>query len=69
VSPIFSRLSQLRVLLPRLKRCLVWAQGYAAYAEYDRALILFMDDMGTSDKTCLPYGHYRTPTEEEIRRG
>jgi peptidoglycan/xylan/chitin deacetylase (PgdA/CDA1 family) len=52
-----------------LKRCLVWAQGYAAYAEYDHALILFMDDPGTPDKTFLPYWHYRTPSEEEIRRG
>ena len=52
-----------------LKRILVWAQGYAVYAEYDRSLILFMDDWGTSDKTYLPYWHYRTPTEEEIRSG
>ena len=63
--------SQLQNQLVRdlLKRCLVWAQGYAVYAEYERAIILFMDDMGTSDKTYLPYWHYRTPTEEEIRRG
>ena len=52
-----------------LKRCLVWAQGYAVYAEYDRALILFMDDPGTPDKTFLPYWHYRTPPEEQIRAG
>ncbi len=52
-----------------LKRCLVWSQGYALYAEYARAIILFMDDMGTSDKTALSYWHYRTPTEEEIRKG
>jgi peptidoglycan/xylan/chitin deacetylase (PgdA/CDA1 family) len=52
-----------------LKRALVWAQGYAVYAEYDRALILFMDDWGTSDKTYLPYWHYKTPTEDEIRTG
>ena len=52
-----------------LKRTLVWAQGYAVYAEYDRALILFMDDWGTSDKTYLSYWHYQTPTEEEIRAG
>src|ERR1035437_5932084 len=52
-----------------LKRMLVWAQGYAVYAEYDRSLILFMDDWGTSDKTYLPYWHYKTPTEEEIRHG
>jgi peptidoglycan/xylan/chitin deacetylase (PgdA/CDA1 family) len=52
-----------------LKRALVWAQGYAVYAEYDRALILFMDDWGTSDKTYLPYWHYQTPTEDEIRTG
>ena len=52
-----------------LKRTLVWAQGYAVYAEYDRALIVFMDDWGTSDKTYLPYWHYKTPTEDEIRSG
>jgi hypothetical protein len=52
-----------------LKRTLVWAQGYAAYAEYDRSAILFTDDWGTSDKTYLPYWHYRTPPEEEIRKG
>lgn len=52
-----------------LKRILVWAQGYAVYAEYDRSLILFMDDWGTSDKTYLPYWHYKTPKEEEIRHG
>ena len=52
-----------------LKRALVWAQGYAVYAEYERALILFMDDWGTSDKTYLPYWHYQTPSEEAIRNG
>jgi hypothetical protein len=52
-----------------LKRSLVWAQGYAVYAEYDRSLILFMDDLGTPDKTFLPYWHYKTPTEAEIRQG
>lgn len=52
-----------------LKRTLVWAQGYAVYAEYDRSLILFMDDWGTSDKTYLSYWHYKTPTEDEIRSG
>jgi peptidoglycan/xylan/chitin deacetylase (PgdA/CDA1 family) len=52
-----------------LKRSLVWAQGYAVYAEYDRALILFMDDPGTPDKTFLPYWHYQTPSEERIRTG
>ena len=52
-----------------LKRALVWAQGYAVYAEYSRSIVLFMDDAGTSDKTYLSYWHYRTPTEDEIRRG
>jgi hypothetical protein len=52
-----------------LKRALVWAQGYAVYAEYERSVILFADDWGTSDKTYLPYWRYRTPTEEEIRQG
>ena len=28
-----------------------------------------MDDWGTPDKTFLPYWHYKTPTEEEIRSG
>lgn len=52
-----------------LKRSLVWAQGYAVYAEYERAVILFTDDWGTSDKTYLPYWHYKTPDDEEIRTG
>jgi hypothetical protein len=52
-----------------LKRCLIWAEGFAVYAEYERSMILFMDDWGTSDKTYLPYWHYKTPTEEEIRAG
>lgn len=52
-----------------VKRSLVWAQGYAVYAEYERAVILFTDDWGTSDKTYLPYWHYKTPDEEEIRKG
>ncbi|MBM3746264.1 MAG: hypothetical protein FJW34_10750 [Acidobacteria bacterium] len=52
-----------------LKRCLVWAQGYALYAEYPRSVVLFLDDMGASDKTMLPYWHYRTLSEEEIRTG
>lgn len=51
------------------KRCLVWAQGYALYAEYPKSIILFMDDMGTSDKAYLSYWHYRTPSEDDIRRG
>ncbi len=51
------------------KRCLVWAQGYALYAEYPRSIILFMDDFGTSDRTYLPYWHYRTLNEEDIRKG
>jgi peptidoglycan/xylan/chitin deacetylase (PgdA/CDA1 family) len=51
------------------KRSLVWAQGYAVYAEYERALILFMDDWGSSDKTYLPYWHYQTPSEDVIRQG
>ena len=62
---------QIRLPLVRdlFKRCLVWAQGYALYREYDQHILLFMDDMGTSDKTFLPYWSYRTPTEEEIRKG
>ncbi len=51
------------------KRCLVWAQGYALYAEYARSILLFMDDMGTSDKTFLSYWSYRTPDEDQIRQG
>jgi hypothetical protein len=51
------------------KRCLVWAQGYALYAEYPRSIILFMDDFGTSDRTYLPYWHYRTLNEDDIRKG
>ena len=51
------------------KRSLVWAQGYALYAEYPRNVILLMDDMGTSEKTYLPYWSYRSLSEEEIRSG
>lgn len=64
-----SALLQNQLVHDLLKRTLVWAQGYAVYPEYDRALILFMDDWGTSDKTYLPYWHYKTPTEDEIRTG
>lgn len=52
-----------------LKRSLVWAQGYALYAEYPKSTILLMDDIGTSDRTFLPYWHYRTLDEEDIRQG
>jgi hypothetical protein len=58
-----------QVIRDLLKRCLVYAQGYALYAEYPKSIVLHMDDMGTSEKTLLPYWHYRTPTEEEIRAG
>jgi peptidoglycan/xylan/chitin deacetylase (PgdA/CDA1 family) len=63
--------SQLHKQLVRdlLKRCLVWAQGYALYAEYNRAVSLFLDDFGASDKTVLSYWHYQTPSEREIRTG
>ena len=52
-----------------LKRSLVWTQGYALYAEYPKTMVLFMDDMGTSDKTFLSYWSYLSPTEETIRKG
>ncbi len=58
-----------QVVRDLFKRSLVWAQGYALYKEYPRHIILFMDDMGTPDKVYLPYWHYRTPTEQEIREG
>ncbi|MBI4875824.1 MAG: hypothetical protein HY822_14405, partial [Acidobacteria bacterium] len=65
--------SNLQIRLPWLrdlfKRSLVWAQGYALYREYPRTMLLFMDDMGTADKTFLSYWSYRTPSEEEIRKG
>ena len=51
------------------KRALVYAQGYMLYAEYPKSLMLFMDDIGTSDRTYLPYWHYRTLDEEAIRKG
>lgn len=57
------------VLRDLLKRSLVWAQGYALYAEYPRSIMLFMDDVGTSDRTYLPYWHYRTLNEQDIRKG
>ncbi len=51
------------------KRSLVWTQGYALYAEYPRSVMLLMDDFGTSDRTYLPYWHYRTLNEDDIRQG
>ncbi len=51
------------------KRALVHAQGYLLYAEYPKSLMLFMDDIGTSDRTYLPYWHYRTLDEDAIRKG
>jgi hypothetical protein len=59
----------LQVVRDLLKRSLVWAQGYALYAEYPHAVMLIMDDIGTSDRTYLPYWHYRTLNEEDTRRG
>ncbi len=52
-----------------LKRSLVWAQGYALYQEHQKSAMLFMDDFGTSDRTYLPYWHYRTLNEGDIRKG
>ncbi|MFB3826589.1 MAG: hypothetical protein ACE15B_07455 [Bryobacteraceae bacterium] len=62
---------QLRKQIVRdlFKRCLVWAQGYALYPEFPRAMLLEMHDMGASDKTFLAYWHYRNLNEDEIRRG
>ena len=51
------------------KRALIHAQGYALYAEYPKSVLLFMDDFGTSDRTYLPYWHYRTLDESAIRKG
>ena len=51
------------------KRALVYAQGYLLYAEYPKSMMLFMDDIGTSDRTYLPYWHYRTLDENAIRKG
>src|SRR2546430_10680171 len=50
-------------------RSLVWPQAYALYAEYRKSIILFTDALGTSDRTYLPYCHYRTLNEEDIRKG
>ncbi len=52
-----------------LKRSLVWTQGYALYGEYPKSMVLFMDDFGTSDRTYLPYWHYKTLDENDIRKG
>ncbi len=60
---------QNQVVRDLLKRSLIWAQGYALYAEYPQTVVLFMDDMGTSDKTFLSYWSYLSPTEETIRKG
>jgi hypothetical protein len=49
------------------KRALVWANGYALYVEYPRTALLFMDDMGASDKTYYSVWHYPTLSEELIR--
>jgi hypothetical protein len=51
------------------KRALIYAQGYMLYAEYPKSMMLFMDDIGTSDRTYLPYWHYRTLDEDAIRKG
>ena len=51
------------------KRSLVWAQGYALYAEYPRHVMLMMDDMGASEKTYLPYWSYPSLSEGQIRAG
>ncbi len=59
----------IQVIRDMLKRSLVWANGYALYAEYPQSVILFMDDFGTSDRTFLPYWHYRTLNEDDIRKG
>ncbi len=63
--------SQINIQIMRdlLKRCLVWANGYALYAEYQKSILMFMDDFGTSDRTYLPYWHYRTLNEDDIRQG
>jgi len=60
---------QMRIQVVRdlFKRCLVWAQRYTLYAEYPKSIVMEMHDMGTSDKTFLPYWHYRTLSEAEIR--
>jgi hypothetical protein len=57
------------ILRDLFKRSLVWAQGYSLYAEYPKSILLFMDDFGTSDRTYLPYWHYRTLNEQDIRKG
>ncbi len=57
------------ILRDLFKRSLVWTQGYALYAEYPRSILLFMDDFGTSDRSYLPYWHYRTLNEQDIRQG
>jgi len=58
-----------QVVRDLFKRALVYAQGYALYAEYPKSVILFMDDFGTSDRTYLPYWHYPTLDENVIRKG
>jgi hypothetical protein len=58
-----------QILRDLFKRSLVWVQGYALYAEYPKSILLFMDDFGTSDRSYLPYWHYRTLNEEDIRKG
>ena len=59
----------LQIVRDLFKRALIHAQGYALYAEYPKSVLLFMDDFGTSDRTYLPYWHYRTLDEDRIRQG
>ncbi len=59
----------LQIVRDLFKRSLIHAQGYVLYAEFPRSMMLFMDDFGTSDRTYLPYWHYRTLNESDIRKG
>ncbi len=60
---------RLQIIRDIFKRALVYAQGYMLYAEYPKSMLLFMDDIGTSDRTYLPYWRYRTLDEDAIRKG
>jgi len=56
-----------QLLRDLFKRSLVWAQGYALYAEYPRSVLIEMHDNGNSEKTMSPFWHLRTLSEEQFR--
>jgi peptidoglycan/xylan/chitin deacetylase (PgdA/CDA1 family) len=56
-----------QLLRDLFKRSLVWAQGYALYAEYPRSVLIEMHDNGNSEKTMNPFWHLHALSEEQFR--